>query len=141
MARYALGNAASGTRSDIFQPAIAAAIALRSYLHVSFLSKSHRTVTVRFPDIELEHTWNIDELPWDAFSAPGKKKYYYDLVSALDEDLLEAIQPHIEEVATEGAPLFRLLLSLPLPLFGVAKDESMRIHDALDDTPKSRSGE
>ncbi|KAF2280922.1 mevalonate kinase [Westerdykella ornata] len=79
--------------------AIAAAISLRSYLLVSFLSKSHRTVTLRFPDIQLEHTWNIDELPWDTFSAKGKKKYYYDLVTSLDEDLLAALQPHISTVS------------------------------------------
>src|SRR4051812_9336835 len=80
------------------QPAIAAAISLRSYLLVSALSKSHRTVTMRFPDIQLEHTWNIDDLPWDAFSAPGKKKYYYDLVTSLDPDLLAVMQPHIDAV-------------------------------------------
>lgn len=81
------------------KPAIAAAISLRSYLLVSSLSKSHRTVTMRFPDIQLEHTWNIDELPWDVFSAPGKKKYYYDLVTELDPDLVIAMQPHIDAVS------------------------------------------
>ncbi|KAF2842672.1 mevalonate kinase [Patellaria atrata CBS 101060] len=75
--------------------AIAAAISLRSYLLVTFLSKSRRTVSLRFPDINLDHTWNIDDLPWAAFSDPTKKKYYYDLVTSLDEDLVEAIQPHI----------------------------------------------
>lgn len=90
--------ASTKTNSDI-QAAIAAAISLRSYLLVSFLSKSHRTVTLRFPDIQLEHTWNIDDLPWDAFSAKGKKKYYYDLVTSLDEDLLAALQPHISTVS------------------------------------------
>ncbi|KAF2266343.1 mevalonate kinase [Lojkania enalia] len=79
--------------------AIAAAISLRSYLLVSFLSKSHRTVTLRFPDIGLHHTWSLDELPWDAFSAPGKKKFYYDLVTSLDPDLLAAIQPHVNAVS------------------------------------------
>lgn len=68
-------------------------------MHVSFLSKSHRTVTIRFPDIELQHTWNIDELPWDAFTAPGKRKHYYDTVEALDPELMEAIQPHLDEVS------------------------------------------
>ncbi|ORY16276.1 ribosomal protein S5 domain 2-type protein [Clohesyomyces aquaticus] len=81
------------------KPAIAASISLRSYLLVSFLSKSHRTVTLRFPDVQLEHTWNMDDLPWDAFSAPGKRKYYYDLVTSLDPDLLQAIQPHIDAVS------------------------------------------
>ncbi|KAF2185093.1 mevalonate kinase-like protein [Zopfia rhizophila CBS 207.26] len=79
--------------------AIAAAISLRSYLLVSFLSKSHRTVTLRFPDIHLEHTWDLDELPWEVFSAPDKKKSYFSLVTSLDPDLLAAIQPHINAVS------------------------------------------
>jgi mevalonate kinase len=87
----------------MFQAAIAAAISLRSYLLVSFLSKSHRTVTLRFPDIQLEHTWDIDSLPWDAFAAKGKKKFYYDLVTSLDPDLLDAIQPHIDIVSPKNA--------------------------------------
>ncbi|KAF2435116.1 mevalonate kinase [Tothia fuscella] len=79
--------------------AIAAAISLRSYLLVTFLSKSRRTVTLRFPDISLDHTWNIDDLPWAAFSHPSKKKFYYDLVTSLDEDLIEALQPQIALVS------------------------------------------
>jgi mevalonate kinase len=81
------------------QAAIAAAISLRSYLLVPFLSKSRRTVSLRFPDISLDHTWNIDDLPWAQFSNPSKKKYYYDLVTSLDEDLLKSLQPHIECVS------------------------------------------
>jgi mevalonate kinase len=54
---------------------------------------------MRFPDIQLEHTWNLDDLPWDAFSAPGKKRNYYDLVTELDTDLLAAMQPHIDAVS------------------------------------------
>ena len=84
------------------QAAIAAAISLRSYLHVSFLSKSNRTVKLRFPDIQMEHTWDIDQLPWDSFSKPGKKKYYYDLVTSLDSDLVAAIQPFIDEVSPKA---------------------------------------
>ncbi|KAL5117199.1 Mevalonate kinase [Pleosporales sp. CAS-2024a] len=83
--------------------AIAAAISLRSYLHVSFLSKSNRTVSLRFPDIQMEHTWNIDDLPWDRFSQPGKKKYYYDLVTSLDADLMAAIAPFINQVSPEAS--------------------------------------
>ncbi|KAF2142104.1 uncharacterized protein K452DRAFT_26650 [Aplosporella prunicola CBS 121167] len=81
--------------------AIAAAISLRSYLLVTFLSKSRRTVSLRFPDVDLTHTWNMDDLPWAAFSAPGKKKYYYDLVDALDPDLVEALQPHVKAVSDD----------------------------------------
>ncbi|ORY71707.1 ribosomal protein S5 domain 2-type protein [Pseudomassariella vexata] len=79
--------------------AIAASISLRSYLLVTALSKSRRTVTLRFPDIDLDHTWNIDDLPWGIFHHPSKKKYYYDLVTTLDPDLLAAIQPHLKDVS------------------------------------------
>lgn len=78
---------------------MAAAISLRSYLLVTSLSKSKRTVTLRFPDIDMSHTWNIDELPWEIFSKPGKKKFYYDLVTSLDQDLVDAIQPHLASVS------------------------------------------
>ncbi|MCJ1395895.1 Mevalonate kinase [Xylographa bjoerkii] len=84
--------------------AMAAAISLRSYLLVTALSKSRRTITLRFPDISLDHTWHIDDLPWSAFSHPDKKKFYYDLVTSLDPDLVEAMQPHITTVSPK-APL------------------------------------
>jgi mevalonate kinase len=103
------GDFFGSTRStaDSIQAAIAAAISLRSYLHVSFLSKSNRTVKLRFPDIQMEHTWNIDDLPWDSFSKPGKKKYYYDLVTSLDPDLMAAIQPFIDEVSPKSPESIR----------------------------------
>lgn len=47
----------------------------------------------------MAHTWNIDELPWEMFSKPGKKKFYYDLVTSLDPDLLAALQPHLANVS------------------------------------------
>ncbi|OJD31093.1 mevalonate kinase [Diplodia corticola] len=81
--------------------AIAASISLRSYLLVTFLSKSKRTVSLRFPDIDLAHSWNIDDLPWAVFSAPNKKKYYYDLVTTLDPELVESLQPHIKAVSPD----------------------------------------
>lgn len=84
-----------------YQGAIAAAISLRSYLLVTTLSKSKRTVSLRFPDIDLNHTWDIDSLPWSIFSAPGKKKTYYDMVTELDRDLLDAIQPQLLDVSSD----------------------------------------
>ncbi|KAI9814123.1 MAG: Mevalonate kinase [Thelocarpon impressellum] len=83
--------------------AIAATISLRSYLLVTSLSKSRRTVTLRFPDISFDHTWDIDSLPWSAFSQAGKKKFYYDLVTELDPDLVAAMQPHIADVSSTMA--------------------------------------
>ncbi|KYK58107.1 hypothetical protein DCS_05120 [Drechmeria coniospora] len=81
--------------------AIAAAISLRSYLHVTTLSKSKRTVALRFPDIDLVQSWNIDGLPWSVFQQPSKKKSYYSLVTELDPDLVAALQPHIALVSPD----------------------------------------
>lgn len=81
--------------------AMAAAISLRSYLLVTTLSKSQRTITLNFRDIGLAHTWNIDSLPWEVFQQPSKKKFYYDLVTSLDPDLIEAIQPHVDAVSRD----------------------------------------
>lgn len=83
---------------------MAAAISLRSYLLVTTLSKSHRTITLNFRDIALDHTWNIDDLPWAAFNDPARKKRYYDYVTSLDPELVAAMQPHIETVSP-NAPL------------------------------------
>ncbi|WEW61306.1 Mevalonate kinase [Emydomyces testavorans] len=87
--------------------AMAAAISLRSYLLVTTLSKSRRTVTLNFRDINLDYTWDIDSLPWDVFHHPSKKKFYYDRVTSLDEDLLEAIKPHISKISLDKPPEVR----------------------------------
>lgn len=75
---------------------------MRSYLLVTALSKSKRTISLRFPDINLSHTWNIDELPWASFSHPSKKKHYYDLITELDPDLIAAMKPHLANVSLEA---------------------------------------
>ncbi|KAL2815603.1 ribosomal protein S5 domain 2-type protein [Aspergillus cavernicola] len=82
--------------------AMAAAISLRSYLLVTTLTKSQRTITLNFRDTDLNHTWDIDELPWDLFQHPSKKKNYYDLVDTLDTELYDAIQPHVEDISPEA---------------------------------------
>ncbi|CAH0051267.1 unnamed protein product [Clonostachys solani] len=81
------------------KPAIAAAISLRSYLLVNTLSKSRHTVTLNMRDIGLDHTWDIAALPWAAFNQPEKKKSFHSLVTSLDDDLLNTIIPHAEEVS------------------------------------------
>ncbi|KAE8394619.1 ribosomal protein S5 domain 2-type protein [Aspergillus alliaceus] len=81
--------------------AMAAAISLRSYLLVTTLTKSQRTITLNFRDIGLNHTWDIDELPWDLFRQPSKKKYYYDLVTSIDHELLDAILPLVERISPD----------------------------------------
>lgn len=64
-------------------------------------------MTLRFPDISFVHTWDIDSLPWSVFSHPAKKKHYYDLVTSLDPDLVEAMQPRIAEVSLHERPEVR----------------------------------
>lgn len=82
--------------------AIAASISLRSYLLVTTLSKSQRFVKLQFTDIDLNHTWQIADLPWKEF-APKKKKYY-DLVTTLDKDLVSIMQPHIKDISPSVEP-------------------------------------
>ncbi|WPH03743.1 Hypothetical protein R9X50_00662600 [Acrodontium crateriforme] len=83
--------------------AIAAAISLRSYLLCTTLTKSKRTVTLRFPDIGLDHTWNIPELPWKDFAHPSKKKKYYDLVTSLDDELVDTLKSHTAAVSPDAS--------------------------------------
>ncbi|PGH08677.1 hypothetical protein AJ79_05959 [Helicocarpus griseus UAMH5409] len=64
------------------KPAIAAAISLRSYLLVTTLSKSRRTVELNFRDIGLNHTWEIDALPWNIFHHPSKKRIHIKSATA-----------------------------------------------------------
>lgn len=82
----------------ILQAAIAAALSLRCYLLVTPLPKTAHKLTLRFPDIGLDHSWDIELLPWDMFSAPGKKKYYFDTVERLDNQLMNEIKPLIADI-------------------------------------------
>ncbi|KAK0282792.1 Mevalonate kinase [Friedmanniomyces endolithicus] len=84
--------------------AIAAAISLRSYLLCTTLSKSKRTLCLQFPDIGLDHTWHIPDLPWTAFKHSSRRKRYYDLVTTLDQELVDAMQPHITTVSSKAKP-------------------------------------
>jgi len=83
------------------KPAIAAAISLRSYLLVTTLSKSQQTIKLNFRDIGLNHTWNINTLPWHIFNQPAKKKFYYSLVTSIDPEFFDAIMPHAEAVSKD----------------------------------------
>ena len=81
--------------------AMAASISLRSYLLVTTLSKTRRTVSMRFPDIGLDHTWQIDDRPWKEFSHPDRKRSYYDLVTTTHPDLIKAMQRHIDAISVD----------------------------------------
>ena len=75
----------------------AAAISLRSYLLVTTLSKFWRSVQLNFKDIGLNHTWDIDTLPWNV--SPSRKRPYHSVVDSFDFQFLEAIMPHAEAVS------------------------------------------
>ncbi|PFH59425.1 hypothetical protein XA68_12402 [Ophiocordyceps unilateralis] len=91
-----------GEHSVVYdKSAIAAAISLRSYLHVAPASDSSRTVTLNFPDIHLVHEWPIDDLPWAAFEQSGKRKSQDACLTTLDPDLVAALQPRVVSVCTD----------------------------------------
>ncbi|KAH7025238.1 mevalonate kinase [Microdochium trichocladiopsis] len=79
------------------QPTIAASISLRSYLLVTTLSKSKRTIRLKFKDLGLDHTWDINSLPWDL--SGRQKQSYVSTVTAIDQELLQAILPHANAVS------------------------------------------
>lgn len=66
-------------------------------LVTSLVGAAHK-LTLRFPDIGLDHSWDIDSLPWNAFSVPGKKKFYFDTLEHLDTDLVNVIKPLVVDV-------------------------------------------
>lgn len=84
---------------------MAASISLRSYLLVTPTKSSRECVTLAFPDISLDHTWYLDELPFDAFKEDGHRTKYAgatssgEPITALDPVLVEALQPHITNVS------------------------------------------
>ncbi|POS85317.1 hypothetical protein EPUL_003039 [Erysiphe pulchra] len=109
--------------------AIAASISLRSYLLVSFRSKSKFTISLKFPDIGLSHTWNINDLPWAKFSHPSKRKYFHSKVTSLDPELIKELGPHLDKISIDypddvrkihqssATAFLYLLLSLGSPSF------------------------
>ncbi|KAI1942895.1 Mevalonate kinase [Ophidiomyces ophidiicola] len=79
------------------KPAIAAAISLRSYLHVQTLPASEHIVALDFREIDLYYTWSIDTLPWPPSDSRLRKCHG----SSLDGTLLAAIEPLVEAVSPD----------------------------------------
>ncbi|KAK9325845.1 ribosomal protein S5 domain 2-type protein [Lipomyces orientalis] len=79
------------------KPAIAAAISLRSYL----LTTKHEPefselVTLEFPDIQLQYSWKIHSLPWDA--VPKRSIDTVRPPSELNTTLVEALEHALADV-------------------------------------------
>ncbi|EWC44619.1 hypothetical protein DRE_06608 [Drechslerella stenobrocha 248] len=68
---------------------------------VRHLPRDKRTVTLHFADIDLNHTWDIESLPWEFFSSPSKKRLHFDTVDSLEPELLEALNPFLESITNK----------------------------------------
>ncbi|KAK9461089.1 ribosomal protein S5 domain 2-type protein [Lipomyces oligophaga] len=81
------------------KPAIAAALSLRSYLLVSAHSPAKAgQISLEFPDIKLQYSWDIASLPWD--HAPSKATTPDSLCppSELHEPLVEALETPLANI-------------------------------------------
>lgn len=87
------------------QPAIAAAIALRSYLLVGPPSDGGASIVLDFPDIGLHHAWQAASLPWSAFAS--KNQAAAGAVTVLDAGLVELLQPFLDAVSPSKAESVR----------------------------------
>lgn len=74
------------------QPAIAAAVSLRTYFMVSDDDNNKDYVTLKFPDTDLEKSWKASELPYinhdDISNVP----------EGLSHELFKNLEPHLEDI-------------------------------------------
>lgn len=96
-----------GEHSVVYgEPAIAASVALKTYLHVS---PSEEKVTLLFPDTKLEMSWNISDLPF--------AKTPEEVPTELDPTVLKNLEPclaNIEDTFQHAAALAFLYLYVHL---------------------------
>lgn len=78
--------------------AIAASVALKCYLLVN--SRSDSKISISLPDLDVEHSWSLDELPWD--SVPKHQGQGWKASSDLDEDLVKEIEKRVGETVHES---------------------------------------
>ncbi|KAI5963512.1 ERG12 [Candida pseudojiufengensis] len=87
-----------GEHSAVYgKPAIAAALSLRCYLLV-IPSEDSNTLRLQFPDIELDQTWDKNELPWDEVKDFIKhdKDGRPEIPNELVPEIVEKISPLID---------------------------------------------
>lgn len=85
------------------KPAIAAAIALRTYMLVTPSSGSDKdNVVLEFPDIKLRFSYPVKDLPWDSVNKSQSADLLADptqIPTTLDDAVLKALEPLISTVA------------------------------------------
>ncbi|XHG03581.1 hypothetical protein AWENTII_006882 [Aspergillus wentii] len=83
------------------QLAIAAPISLRSYLKSDILREQDTPqVTLSMPDLGMQQTWTISELPWTV-AMKVRDKPEADLATALEPDLTNAISWFLSKTSPE----------------------------------------
>ncbi|PWN42035.1 cystathionine beta-l [Ceraceosorus guamensis] len=80
--------------------AIAASVALRCYAHVA--SRADAKVSLTLPDLGTEHTWALDELPWDLAPSVASWRGVHKTPETLNELLHHALETLVGAVAEES---------------------------------------
>ena len=84
------------------KPAIAAAIALRTYmLVVPSQGSDAANLVLEFPSINLRFSYPVADLPWDAVKPQNKAAGIDDLTAIpteLDEEVLKALEPLLKDL-------------------------------------------
>jgi len=80
---------------------MAAAISLRSYLHVQTDKPSlDPTITLRCEDIGLSHSWSIKSLPWPEYTKSDIAQQKDDVPTTIDPILEASLRPFVSSVSS-----------------------------------------
>ncbi|KAK9371194.1 ribosomal protein S5 domain 2-type protein [Lipomyces kononenkoae] len=104
------------------KPAIAAALSLRTFLLTSNnAAEFSDVVTLEFPDVELQYSWKIDSLPWNAVpkrsidTVRPPSELNNGLMEAIGQDLVADLSPLQRSAAVAFLYLYLCLCSPDMP--------------------------
>ncbi|ODV92816.1 hypothetical protein CANCADRAFT_93700 [Tortispora caseinolytica NRRL Y-17796] len=81
-----------------YQPAISASLSLRAYLLIKQPQDSYDTITLTFPDIDLDMTWKLADLPIGVVPDYGN-----DVPASLDQNIVKPLNALLTNLA--GQPM------------------------------------